>query len=189
MHCDETTVQVLNEPDKAATSKSYMWVRVGGPPAQPVRIFHYAPGRSGSVASELLADYKGYLQTDDYAGYNAIVNKNNISQLGCWAHARRKFVDAQKAHAGSKHKKNKDKNNKMSKADMAVIMIGKLYAIEKRIKDADEQSKYQIRQVESVPQLKKIRAWLVSMAISFDPLADNNFDPLKIKDCALYFLF
>ena len=60
-------------------------------------------------------------------------------------------MDAQKAHAGSKHKKNKDKNNKMNKADMAVIMIGKLYAIEKRIKDADEQSKYQIRQVESVP--------------------------------------
>jgi len=57
MHCDETTVQVLNEPDKAATSKSYMWVRVGGPPAQPVRLFHYAPGRSGSVVSELLADY------------------------------------------------------------------------------------------------------------------------------------
>jgi len=161
MHCDETTVQVLKEADKTATSKSYMWVRVGGPTTQPVRLFHYAPSRSGSVVSGLLTNYKGYLQTDDYAGYNEVVRKNDLTQLGCWAHARRKFVEAQKANASSKKKNHKNnKNNNISKADMAVIMIGQLYAIEKRIKGADEQSKYRLRQEESVPQLKKIRTWL-----------------------------
>ena len=151
MHCDETTLQVLKEPDKAATSKSYMWVRVGGPPTQPIRLFHYAPSRSGSVVSELLEGYEGYLQTDDYAGYNAVCANNDITQLGCWAHVRRKFVDAQKATGVKK---------RSGKADMAISLIAKLYGIEKRIKELDEQARYDIRQQESVPQLVKIREWL-----------------------------
>jgi len=46
MHCDETVVQILKEPDKQASIKSYMWVRVGGPSTQPIRLFHYAPSRA-----------------------------------------------------------------------------------------------------------------------------------------------
>ncbi|NOX76648.1 MAG: transposase [Gammaproteobacteria bacterium] len=57
MHCDETVVQILKEPDKPATRKSYMWVRSGGPTTQPSRLFHYAPNRSGAVVSELLKGY------------------------------------------------------------------------------------------------------------------------------------
>lgn len=151
MHCDETTLQVLKEPDKPASSKSYMWVRVGGPPTQPIRLFHYAPSRSGLVASELLEGYRGYLQTDDYAGYNRVCANNAITQLGCWAHVRRKFIEAQKATSATKCS---------GKADMAVGLIAKLYAIEKSIKGADIETRYQARQQESVPQLKKIREWL-----------------------------
>ena len=155
MHCDETIVQILKEPDKPATSKSYMWVRVGGPPTQPIRLFHYAPSRSGAVVSELLDGYQGYLQTDDYAGYNAVAANKGVTQLGCWAHARRKFIDAQKATAG------KTKNtNKVSKADMAISLIAKLYAIEKTIKEADTKTRHHIRQQQALPQLKKIRTWL-----------------------------
>ena len=149
MHCDETPVQVLNEQGRPATSKSYMWVRVGGPPTQPIRLFHYADNRSGSVASELLEGYCGYLQTDDYAGYNAVRNNKAITQLGCWAHARRKFVDAQKA-TGSK----------TGKADVAVSMIGKLYKIEKDIRQCSAETKLHVRQQEALPQLEKIRQWL-----------------------------
>ncbi len=152
MHCDETTLQVLKEPDKSASTKSYMWVRVGGPPTQPIRLFHYAPSRSGGVASELLEGYQGYLQTDDYAGYNAACASSRITQLGCWAHVRRKFIDAQKAASGKKPS--------TGKADMAISLIGKLYGIEKKIKALDAQAKYEIRQQESVPQLAKIREWL-----------------------------
>jgi len=151
LHCDETTVQVLKEPDKAATSHSYMWVRVGGPPTQPIRLFHYAASRRGDVASHLLADYQGYLQTDDYGGYNAVGGAPGITHLGCWAHARRKFIEAQKAAA---------KSSKTSKADVAVGLIGKLYAIEKQAKDFDPEQTLQLRQQEAVPQLRKIREWL-----------------------------
>lgn len=103
LHCDETRVQVLNEPDKAPSSTSYMWVRVGGPPTQPVRLFHYADSRRGEVASQLLAGYQGYLQTDDYAGYNGAGSDRGIIRLGCWAHARRKFVEAQSRKQTSKN--------------------------------------------------------------------------------------
>lgn len=149
LHCDETTVQVLNEQGKRAQSKSYMWVRVGGPPTQPIRLFHYADSRSGDVASHLLEGYEGYLQTDDYAGYNLACAKPAITQLGCWAHARRKFVEAQKVAAGA-----------TGKADLDIAMIAKLYAIEKRIQNSDPQERHAIRQQEAVPQLNQIRQWL-----------------------------
>ena len=152
MHCDETTLQVLKEPDKQASQKSYMWVRVGGPPTQPIRLFHYADSRRGEVASALLADYKGYLQTDDYAGYNTVCAENSITQLGCWAHARRKFIDAQKA--------NSSKAKKTGKADVAINLIGKLYAIEKQIKTLSPEEKYSVRQSEAMPILAAIRQWL-----------------------------
>lgn len=152
IHCDETTVQVLKEHGKHATSKSYMWVRAGGPPAQPIRLFHYADSRRGEVASTLFAGYEGYLQTDDYAGYNAVSTETAITHLGCWAHARRKFIDAQKAGAG--------KNNKIGKAGMAMGLIGKLYAIEKQIKDHSPQDKLAARQKDAIPILNEIRQWL-----------------------------
>ena len=152
MHCDETTVQVLNEPDKHAHQTSYMWVRAGGPTAQPIRLFHYADSRKGEVANQLFADYQGYLQTDDYAGYNAAVNQGNITQLGCWAHARRKFIDAQKVIAS--------KTKKAGKADIAINLISKLYAIEKRIRELSAEEKQTIRQQEAIPILDKLRQWL-----------------------------
>ncbi|UTW02797.1 IS66 family transposase [Amphritea atlantica] len=181
LHCDETSVQVLKEPDKDAASKSYMWVRVGGPPTQPVRLFHYADSRRGEVASQLLAGYEGYLQTDDYAGYNAVGANGVITQLGCWAHARRKFIEAQKATAG--------KNKKAGKADMAVSLIGKLYAIEKKIKAESTEVRYQVRQQEAVPQLQKIRTWLDNTLHSTLPKGllgkalsylDKNWDKLTV---------
>ena len=151
LHCDETTVQVLKEPDKPAQSQSYMWVRVGGPPTQAIKLFNYASSRSGDVARQLLDGYQGYVQTDDYAGYNGACNTNNITQLGCWAHARRKFVEAQKANS---------KLKKTGKADMAVNMIAKLYAIEKKAKSLTQEERCQLRKQESVPQLQKIKEWM-----------------------------
>ena len=151
LHCDETTVQVLKEPGKEARSQSYMWVRVGGPPTQPIKLFHYADSRSGDVARHLLASYRGYVQTDDYAGYHGACSDDNITQLGCWAHARRKFVEAHKVHA---------KQKKAGKADVAISMIAKLYAIEKRGLAYDADERYRLRQAQSIPQLDSLREWL-----------------------------
>lgn len=180
MHCDETSVQVLKEPGKEAMSKSYMWVRVGGPPTQPVRLFHYAASRSGNVASDLMAGYQGYLQTDDYAGYNSAAADSGITQLGCWAHARRKFIEAQKAGG---------KNTKAGKADMAVSFIRQLYALEKQIAERSPEEKYQARQQQAKPILDKIRVWLDKTLHSTLPKGllgkalaylDKNWDKLTV---------
>jgi transposase len=66
INMDETSVQVLKEPDRMPSSKSYMWVMIGGPPDKKVVVYEYAPTRSGSVARELLGDYSDCIQTDDY---------------------------------------------------------------------------------------------------------------------------
>lgn len=150
LQMDETPLQVLKEPGRTAQSESYMWVLRGGPPEQRAVLYHYAPSRAGSVPATLLEGYQGYLQTDGYAGYNAVLDKKGITGLGCWAHARRKFVDAQKAAGKSKE----------SRATTAVNLIGKLYKIEKEIRDLPPEEKYRIRQERSVPQLAKINAWL-----------------------------
>jgi hypothetical protein len=96
IQCDETPLQVLNEPDRPASSQSYMWVRRSGAPDHPIVLYDYAPSRAGSVAERLLKGFSGYLQTDDYAGYHATGRQQGITHVGCWAHACRK---RQKVHA------------------------------------------------------------------------------------------
>lgn len=73
-----------------------MWVQTGGPPDKPVILFDYSSSRAQVVPLHLLAGYRGYLMTDDYAGYNAVAAQDGVERLACWAHARRKFVEAQK---------------------------------------------------------------------------------------------
>lgn len=148
---DETTLQVLDEPGKAATSKSYMWVRVGGSLTERVILFNYDASRGGQVPKELLAGYKGWLQTDGYDGYLAIGAQLGVEHFGCWAHVRRMFVEAVTgAGKGGKH----------SKAQQGVNWIAKLYAIEKRIRGRTPQERFEVRQREVPPILKDIRAWM-----------------------------
>ena len=118
-------------------------------------LYDYAPSRAGSVAEKLLSGFSGYLQTDDYVGYHAVGRQEDISHVGCWAHARRKFVDAQKATT-SKDKK----TARTGKADVAINYIAKLYAIEKQAKDASSEARRQLRQEKSVPILNALREWL-----------------------------
>ena len=153
IHMDETTVQVLDEPDKKAQSKSYLWVQRGGPPEKPVVLFNYDPGRSQSVPLRLLEGFNGALQTDGYAGYNAVVNQNSLIHLGCWAHARRKFTEVIKAQG-------KSKNKKTGKAQRGLVFIQKLYKIEKSVRDAAVEERLAIRQEKALPIIKQCRAWL-----------------------------
>jgi transposase len=132
-----------------------MWVMRSGVPGHPIVLYGYAPSRAGSVAEKLLLGFSGYLQTDDYAGYHAVGRKHDISHVVCWAHTRRKFIDAPKA-ATSKDKK----TGRIGKADVAINYIAKLYAIEKQAKDTSSEARRQLRQEKSVPILKALREWL-----------------------------
>lgn len=150
VHCDETTVQVLKELGKPPSSHSYMWALAAGPPERPVVLFDYHPSRSGEIPKRLLAGFKGYLMTDGYEGYNSLAAEQGIEHLCCMVHARRRFRDAQKAQpAGT-----------TGRADIAMGYFRKLYQIERKVADADPETRYRVRQSESVPLLKKFRAWL-----------------------------
>ena len=93
INIDETPVQVLKEPGRDPSSKSYMWVFRGGKPSKSGIYFHYSPSRGGKIAEDFLGEFEGYIQTDGYQGYNFLENNKNIIHSGCWAHVRRKFTD------------------------------------------------------------------------------------------------
>jgi transposase len=148
---DETTVQVLNESGKTAQSKSYLWLQRGGPPEQPIVLYDYDPGRGAGVPKRLLEGFAGYLQTDGYDGYNAVVNSNDIVHVGCMAHARRKFSEADKARG---------KKKKNGKAHRGLALIQKLYQVEKQCRALSAEERYTYRRQHAQPVLAKLRAWL-----------------------------
>lgn len=154
LQADETRIQVLKDNGKPATSDKWMWLIRGGPPDRPVVLFHYDSSRSEAVPSRLLEGFEGVLQTDGYAGYNKVCRENPITRIGCWDHARRKFVEASKAAPVKK------KKGKVSKADVAIGKIRKLYAIEDRIKDLESEQKTEQRQKLSRPVLDDLKVWL-----------------------------
>ncbi len=92
IHADETVVQVLNEPNRKAKTESRMWVYCAGKYESHSNIlFEYSTTRSGDNAQKFLNGYRGYLVCDGYDGYNKL---HEVTRCGCWAHARRKFVEA-----------------------------------------------------------------------------------------------
>ena len=152
LQMDETTVQVLREPNKAAQSKSYMWVMRGGPPGESSIIYHYDPGRGQAVPKRLLEGYRGYLQTDAWHAYDA-VHGDNVTAVACWAHARRKFKEAEKALPKAKQKK-------AGRIQQAVSYIQKLYAVEKRHRLSTPHERLLARKEDSLPVLKDFKIWL-----------------------------
>lgn len=179
VHADETTVQVLKEVDKSATSKSYMWVYLTGGSIQPILIYEYAPGRGAIFPNQFLENFKGYLQTDAYGGYNTLRAKPNIKVLGCMAHARRKFIEIVK------------RTNKKGKAQVSVHYIAKLYAIEKtaREKNLDADQIFKLRQEKSKPILEEFKVFLTELSPKVPPKSSlgraiaytlNNWEALTL---------
>ena len=153
---DETRMQVLKEPDRSIESTKWIWLSRGGPPDKPVILFDYNPSRGKDVPLSLYDGFKGYFQCDGYAGYDALCRQNGLIQLGCFDHARRKFVDAKKAAPPA----NKRQANAVAKFDVALSKIQKLYAVERQIKDLPATEKYQQRQQQSLPLLADLKTWL-----------------------------
>ncbi|NKQ12823.1 IS66 family transposase [Pseudomonas sp. SST3] len=150
LHCDKTRLQVQKEPGRDPSSQSWMWVQTGGPPDRPVILFDYSSSRAQEVPLRLLAGYRGYLMTDDYAGYNAVAAQAGVERLACWAHARRKFVEAQKVQP----------KGKTGRADVALSLVNKLYGIERDLKEASAEQRHEGRQQHSQPILAQLKSWL-----------------------------
>jgi transposase len=157
INIDETTVQVMKEEGRLNTTKSYMWIFMGGDQERPALIYRYNPTRSGDVASEYLKGYKGYVQTDGYAGYDFLDKGEGIIHVGCWAHARRKFVEVISASGKRKGVKGRTGN-----AEKAVDYIARLYAVEKEAKDQRLNAKelFERRNEKAGPVLAEFKEWL-----------------------------
>lgn len=156
INIDETPTQVFNEPNKSNTTKSYMWVFRGGTPEHPGILFEYHPSRSGDVPAAFLNGYQGVVQTDGYSAYSFLDAVQGILHMGCWTHARRKFMDVVKAAGKPKGKK------KTGKAGKALSYIRKLYKIEKDAKSAGltGDALLQERQEKAKPVLDEFKKWL-----------------------------
>ncbi len=149
VQADETPVQVLNEVGRDNQTKSYMWVYRGGG-KKPCIVYEYQPTRGGYHAEKFLTGFKGYLQTDAYSGYHFAAANASITQVGCMAHARRKFADIIKIA----------KTNGL--ATEALKFIRTLYTVEKtaREKNMLAEERYHYRQEKSVPLLTAYKQWL-----------------------------
>jgi transposase len=155
---DESPLQVLNESGRHNTTRSYMWVFRGGQPDHPVLLYRYHRTRSGKEALAFLSDFQGYIQSDDFEGYDHLDLNPGIVHLGCWAHARRKFV--QVVQVRKKHRSKRI--NPKSLADEALDYIGNLYQIEKNARNLQLNASqiYQLRQENAKPLLEAFRTWL-----------------------------
>jgi len=151
LHADETTLQVLNIPGKTAQSKSYMWLyRTSGDAEHPIVLYEYQPDRKAEHPKEFLAGFKGYLHTDGYAGYHNLGSE--ITIVGCWAHARRKFDEAVKSLPKGKQKG--------SNAQIGQAYCSKLFELERQLQALSPKERYEKRLELEKPVLDALSAWL-----------------------------
>ena len=150
LHGDETTLQVLHEPGKAPQSESYMWLyRTSGDTGKPIVLYEYQPGRGAKHPKEFLAGYKGYLHTDGYQGYHSL--PEDITVVGCWAHARRKFDEAVKSLPKGKAKG--------SSASQGLAYCNLLFEIEQGLAEKTAKERYNERLKQAKPVLDAMFAW------------------------------
>ena len=160
---DDTPVRVQAQAG-AAAHQGRLWVQVGDA-GHPGLVYFYSPNQEGQWPRAFLKGYKGFLHADAYTGYDALFATGTIREVGCWAHARRKFFEAQKA----------DPENAL----YALGVIRQLYAVERM---ATEQAKEQelsradfealrlrLRQDKAVPLLKSFGEWLDKQAVAVLP--------------------
>lgn len=147
---DETSVQVMNEPNRANTSKSYMWCYRGGGKENLSIVYEYQETRGGYHAEQFLSGFKGFLQTDAYAGYNFVDKSKNITSIGCHAHARRPFAELVKMARAP------------GLAHEAIKFYHKLYAVEDsaRKNKLSADARFALRQKKSQPVLTAFKKWL-----------------------------
>lgn len=150
LHADETTLQVLKEPDRPADSKSYMWLYRTGREGPPIVLYEYQTTRSGKHPQAFLKEFKGYLHVDGYGGYERIPN---ITLIGCYAHGRRYFSEAIKAMP-------KIEKDKPSTAEEGLEFCNKLFKIEKDLHDSTTKERYDGRLERSKPVLDEFKEWL-----------------------------
>jgi transposase len=153
LQSDDTTIPVL-DAESGKTHTSRMWVYLGDR-NHPFIVYDYTSSRARAGPEAFLGDYLGFMQADAYSGYDGIFAKGRIQEIGCWAHARRKFYDARDSDPTRTHS--------------MLGMIRQLYAVEKEAKEFDDETRRVHRQTHARPLLDAMKAWLHELAIQVLP--------------------
>lgn len=151
LHADDTPVPVL-APGNGKTKTGRLWTyvrddRPAGDSTPPAVWFAYSPDRKGIHPQNHLAQFKGVLQADAYAGFNALYENGDIHEAACWAHARRKFHDLHAARPSPL-------------TTEALRRIAELYLIEAEIRGKPPDQRKSVRQTASRPLLDELERWL-----------------------------
>nr|WP_313731663.1 IS66 family transposase [Pseudomonas sp.] len=148
IHADETPVQML-APGEKKTHRAYVWAYSTTPfSALKAVVYDFSPSRAGEHARNFLGTWNGKLVCDDFAGYKASFELG-ITEIGCMAHARRKFFDL---HAA----------NKSQLAEQALHSIGGLYEVERHAKEMSDEARWRLRQETAVPIAEKLHEWMLA---------------------------
>jgi transposase len=152
---DETPHPVLDKNVKQKTHRGYFWVYQAV--EQRLVLFDYKPGRGKNSPAELLKNFKGFLQTDGYAVYEEYGKRDDVTLVGCMAHARRYFEKALDSHREN--------------AQHIIELLQKVYAVEREIKDnaLNEQGILTLRREKALPVLDHIKTWLDEHLYSVTP--------------------
>lgn len=156
LHTDDTTVPIQHE---GHCRQGRLWTYVGDE-HHPYIVYDFTPTRSGQGPLGWLGKWKGFLQADAYAGYDKLYARGDVIEVACWAHARRKFFDAQESDP--------------ARALWMLEMIRRLYAVEAQANDRAPKDRLLGRQSQSAPILQQIRLWLVeqqTQVLSKSPIA------------------
>ena len=157
IQADETTVKVSKD-GRAAGSESYMWVYRSGEYdcEAPIIFYEYQKTRGAKHPQEFLKEFSGALVCDGYSAYHKLGKENSkILIANCWAHARRRFSNAQKALKGP----NKQ-SAKKTLAHKALTLIGQIYAMDEKGADLSDAARTEYRQREVAPLVEAYFAWV-----------------------------
>lgn len=167
VHADETPVQML-APGEKKTHRAYVWAYCTTPfSALKAVVYDFSPSRAGEHARNFLGAWNGKLVCDDFAGYKAGFEKDMI-EIGCMAHARRKFFDLHVA-------------NKSQLAEQALHSIGGLYEVERQVRDMSDEDRCRIRQEKAAPLAKALHDWMLAQR----DLVPNGSATAKALDYSL----
>lgn len=167
IHADETPVQML-APGEKKTHRAYVWAYSTTPfSALKAVVYDFSPSRAGEHARNFLGDWNGKLVCDDFAGYKAGF-EHGITEIGCMAHARRKFFDLHVA-------------NKSQLAEQALHSIGGLYEVERQARDMSNEDRWRIRHEMAVPISKTLHDWMLAQR----DLLPNGSTTAKALDYSL----
>jgi transposase len=148
--CDPTHLQVLNEPGRLATKKSYVYTIRGGPPERAVNVFEYQADEHKAFLHDWFSGFSGYLQVDGQNIFDAFEGNHLIKLAFCNAHARRKFEPIAKASV------------KTGLAKEAMQFYKKFYQVEREAKNArmNPEQRHQLRNEKSKPFMDQFERWL-----------------------------